>query len=62
MCSIRHKATLQSSPILLSYEKFVREKEIVDYVSRPKKGQVLAYKKLASSSSVGTLLHCCAYK
>ena len=25
MCSIRHKATLQSSPILLSYEKFVRE-------------------------------------
>ena len=28
MCSIRHKATLQSSPILLSYEKFVREKEI----------------------------------
>ena len=27
-----------------------------------KKRQVLAYKKLASSSSVRTLLHCCAYK
>ena len=43
MCSVRHQATLQSSPILLSYEKFVRD-------SIPKKGQVLAYRKLASSS------------
>ena len=28
MCSIRRKATLQCSPIMLSYEKFVVEEEI----------------------------------
>ena len=50
----------QSNSAIQPYYAFLREtcSGERDYVSiPPKKGQVLAYKKLAISSSVRTLLH-----
>ena len=55
----------QSNSAIHPYSAFLREicSGERDHVSiPPKKGQVLAYKKLASSSSVSTLLHYGAYK
>ena len=54
----------QSNSAIQPYSAFLREiwSGERDYVSIPIKEQVLAYKKLASSSSVRTLLQCCAYK
>ena len=58
MCSIRRKTTLQSILILLSYEKFVREKEITfRYQKKDKYWLIKSWLHRRQSAHFYTVVH-----